>query len=190
MTLSEAADQCRQTGLSGWELIQFTQRLVAQTMRYSVENSLDSPQEAFQKGQGYCWHQAKALHLLLGELAIDSRLVHAFRCLFPEAVLMGVTVHRFVSGHVWCRVTVGGEEKDVCPGSPDNVPGRLHFTPLSKVREWNKAMDSSPITYGHSQPQPQEQIPQGNARGTVIYQTDNIKTSRDWLVLSISYHVA
>ena len=141
MQLDEAAERCKQTGLDGWALVAHAQRLVAGTMRYSVENSLDNPQVAFAKGQGYCWHQAHALNRLLQTLGFHSRLVHAFRTLFPETVLMGVTVHNFISGHVWCRVDIDGTEKDVCPGSPQNTPGVLHFTPLSKVREWNKVMD-------------------------------------------------
>lgn len=141
MTLTEAADECRQSELTGWELVAFAQRLVNRRMRYSVENSLDRPAAAFAKGQGYCWHQAGALNEILLSLGFDSRLVHAFRNRFPETVLMGVPVYNFVSGHVWCRVRLNGGEKDVCPGHADNVPGQTHFTPLSRVREWNRGME-------------------------------------------------
>lgn len=138
MNLKQAAQQCRATGLQGWDLVAYAQKLVNRTMRYSVENSLDMPEQAFENGQGYCWHQASALNIILRELGMDSRLVHAFRNRFPETVLMGVVVHNFVSGHVWCRVRIRGEERDVCPGHRDNVPGKVHFIPLGKVREWNK----------------------------------------------------
>ncbi len=141
MTIQEAIVACRETGLTGWELVAYAQALVSRTMRYSVENSLDSPAAAFAKGQGYCWHQAKALQGILHGLGLQSRLVHAFRNLFPETVLMGVPVHNFVSGHVWCRITIDGVEKDVCPGNPNNVPGTVHFQSLSPVRKWSRTMD-------------------------------------------------
>lgn len=138
MNFITAAEICRNTGLTGWELVEFAQRLVNQNMKYSFANSLDTPQAAFEKGHGYCWHQSSALHMILMELGINSRLVHAFRNLFPEVELAGVIVKNFVSGHVWCRVTIDGIERDVCPGSIHNSPGVVHFKPIGKVMEWNK----------------------------------------------------
>ena len=134
MTIEEAAQQCRGTGLSSWELVACAQALVNRQMTYSYTNSYDSPEAAFEKGQGYCWHQASALNGILTRLGIQSRLVHAVRNEIPETVLEGVTLKPFVSGHVWCRVTVDDEEKDVCPGRPGNSPGVIHFKPISPVR--------------------------------------------------------
>jgi hypothetical protein len=105
-------------------------------MTYSYSNSYDTPAEAFEKGYGYCWHQASALNTILSQLDINSRLVHAFRNRIPDTVREGVTIKSFVSGHMWCRVTIDGVEKDVCPGHPDNRPGIIHFKPLSPVRNW------------------------------------------------------
>ncbi len=133
MTIEDATRVCRETGLSGWELVAFAQRLVAKRMAYSYFNSYDMPEAAFEKGMGYCWQQAGALNLILTGLGIDSRLVHAFRNRFPDVVRDGVTIHIGESGHVWCRVRIDAEEKDVCLGNPDNEPGKLHFEPLSKV---------------------------------------------------------
>ena len=141
MNLESATEICLETGLAGWELVESAQRLVNRNMKYSVEKALDSPQVAFEKGQGYCWHQASALNAILRELGFDSRLVHSFKNFFPEAELAGVIANGFVSDHVWCRVTIDGIEKDVCPGSKANVPGVIHFRPLSKVLEWNKRIE-------------------------------------------------
>jgi transglutaminase-like putative cysteine protease len=141
MNLTTAADMCRESGLFGWELVEFAQHLVNRNMKYSVENSLDLPPAAFEKGKGYCWHQASALNVILRELGFNSRLVHAFRNRFQETEIMGVTVHDLVSGHVWCRVAIDGVEKDVCPGSGSNAPGSVHFIPLGKVREWGKGIE-------------------------------------------------
>ncbi len=141
MTFESAAQRCRETGLTGWPLVAEAQRLIGKTIRYSVENSLDSPEAALTKGQGYCWHQASALNVILQELGFESRLVHAFKNHFPEVELAGARVQDFISGHVWCRVTLEGEEKDVCPGHRDNTPGVTHFTPMTKVLEWNKGIE-------------------------------------------------
>ena len=46
-----------------------------------------------------------------------------------------------ISGHVWCRVTIDGVEKDVCPGSKDGLPGVIPFRPLGRVRGWNPLID-------------------------------------------------
>ena len=140
MTINEAITQCQGTGLAKWALVEYAQKLVAANMNYSYSNSHDMPDVAFEKGMGYCWHQASALNMILTALGFNSRLVHAVRNQFPEKVFEGVTIPPFVSGHVWCRVRIGGEEKDVCPGRVTNSPSVLHFTPLSKVKEWGKAI--------------------------------------------------
>ena len=141
MTIDEAVLQCRGTGLAGWELVACAQALVSAQMTYSYTNSYDTPEQAFEKGRGYCWHQASALNGILAKLGIQSRLVHAVRNEIPETVLEGVTIPPFVSGHLWCRVTVDGEEKDVCPGRATNSPGVIHFKPISPVREWGPVIE-------------------------------------------------
>ncbi len=140
MTINEAVKQCEETGLNDWALVAYAQKLVAANMKYSYSNSLDMPAEAFEKGRGYCWHQASALNMILTALGFHSRLVQAMRNQFQGKVFEGVTLPPFVSGHVWCRVTIDGEEKDVCPGRIENSPGVLHFTPLSEVKEWGRVI--------------------------------------------------
>jgi len=110
-------------------------------MKYSITNSFDTPQEAFEKGRGYCWHQAKVLNKILIELGFNSRLVHAYKNLFPEVELENTIVKDFVTGHVWCRVTIDRVEKDVCPGNEKNTPGVTNFKPIGKVYEWNSRID-------------------------------------------------
>jgi hypothetical protein len=135
-TIHQAIEECKASGLAGWELVEFAQKLVANHMRYSYFNSFDMPDRAFEKGQGYCWQQAGALDRILKGLGFDSRLVHAVQNRFPDVVRDGITIHIGVSGHVWCRVKIGNQEKDVCPGNPANSPGSLHFVPLSKVKDF------------------------------------------------------
>jgi hypothetical protein len=136
MTISDAIAQCKSTCLTGWELVEYAQKLVAGNMKYAYFNSFDMPEKAFEKGMGYCWQQAGALNSIILGLGLRSRLVYATRCRFPDVVRDGVTVHIGVSGHVWCRVEISGEEKDACPGRETNSPGKLHFEPLSKVKDF------------------------------------------------------
>lgn len=141
MTIENAIQICKDTGLKGWELVAFAQSLVNQNMKYSITNSFDSPKEAFEKRKGYCWHQAKVLNKILIDLGFNSRLVHAYKNFFPEVELEGVVVKDFVTGHLWCRVTIDMVEKDVCPGDAKNMPGITQFKSLGKVHEWNSCMD-------------------------------------------------
>lgn len=132
-TIDDAIRVCRETGLTGWELVKFAQSLVNRRMPYSYFNSYDFLEKAFERGMGYCWQQSGALNIILKRLGFDSRLVHSVRNEFPDVLREGVTIHIGVSGHVWCRVRIGSDEKDVCPGSADNIPGKTHFKPLGKV---------------------------------------------------------
>jgi transglutaminase-like putative cysteine protease len=106
-TIEDAVLMCRETGLEGWELVAFAQRLVSKRMTYSYFNSFDMPDTAFEKGIGYCWQQSGALNKILKSLGFDSRLVHSVRNTFPDVVREGVTIHIGVSGHVWCCVRIG-----------------------------------------------------------------------------------
>lgn len=137
MKIEEAVIQGRNSGLKGWELVEFARKLVASHMKYSYSNSFDMPGTAFRKGRGYCWQQAASLNKILKGLGFDSRLVYAVKNLIPEKYFEGVLIEEHYSGHVWCRVKIAGAEKDVCPGSINNSPGKLHFTPVSEIKEWN-----------------------------------------------------
>lgn len=136
MTVQQAIEQCRQTGRRGWELVEYAQKLVAGNMRYSWFNSFDMPGRAFEWGMGYCWQQAGALNGILKALGIDSRLVYTTRVQVPCRVIDGVSLPAHISGHVWCRVRLSGEEKDVCPGSTENSPGVTQFQVLGRVRDF------------------------------------------------------
>jgi len=137
MTIKDAIAACQASGLTGWDLASHTQALVCAQMTYSYDNSFDFPLRAFARGKGYCWQQAGALNLILRGLGFESRLVHAMRNRFPDVVRGGKLVHIGVSGHAWCRVTIDGVEKDLCPGNPANRPGVIHFEPLSAVRNYS-----------------------------------------------------
>lgn len=129
VTVEDAVEACRKTGLQDWTLVEYAQTLVAEKMVYSYCNSWDMPEKAFAKGRGYCWQQAGALNALLSGLGIETRMVHAMRNYFPDEDLY--------SGHVWLKVRIGNTELDVCPGDKNNRPGKIHFKPISPIKKWN-----------------------------------------------------
>ncbi len=137
MTIKEAVETCLQSGLFGWNLVEYAQSLVNKAMAYSYNNSFDMPSKAFEKGKGYCWQQAKTLQRILNFLGFKCYSVYATKNQIPEAQFKNIKVKAHISGHVWCRVEIGSEVKDVCPGNVNNEPGQIHFTPLSKIRKWN-----------------------------------------------------
>ncbi len=137
MDINEAVNQCKQSGLSGIELIEYAQSVVSSNMKYSYTNSFDLPGKAFRRGRGYCWHQASVLNRILRKSGFESRLVYSARNIVPEKLYDGIVAKEHVSGHVWCRVRYDGAERDVCPGNINNRFGKVHFRPLSKIRRWN-----------------------------------------------------
>ncbi|HCC35561.1 MAG TPA: hypothetical protein DEQ02_08000 [Ruminococcaceae bacterium] len=77
MTIKEAVETCLQSGLFGWNLVEYAQSIVNKAMAYSYNNSFDMPSKAFEKGKGYCWQQAKALQKILRSLGFKCYLVYA-----------------------------------------------------------------------------------------------------------------
>ncbi|NLI55222.1 MAG: transglutaminase family protein [Clostridiales bacterium] len=145
MEIQQAIDECRAQPLSGWELVAYAQSLVQQHMAYAVDNSTDTPQAAFEKGRGYCYHHAHVMCDLIDALGFQCQIVYAFRTFFPEVVVSGVQLRRLTSGHMWCRVRLDGATQDVCSCDPGNAPGKLHFRPKSKVRPLTPLIDR--LTY-------------------------------------------
>jgi transglutaminase-like putative cysteine protease len=135
-TIPDAIAACRRSGLSEWELVAYAQQLVAHKFTYSRLNTWDTPARAFKRGKGYCEQQALALKAIYDALGITTRPVFALRSAFPSKMVDGVRWPGGVSGHAWLRVRIGDEERDVCPGSVENTPGRTQFRPLSPVRSW------------------------------------------------------
>jgi transglutaminase-like putative cysteine protease len=136
MTIADAVAACRRSGLAGWELVAYTQQLVAHKFTYSRLNTWDTPARAFARGWGYCEQQALALKAIYDALGIQTHPVFALRCVFSPKLVDGVWWPGWVSGHAWLRVQVGDEERDVCPGSVANTPGHAQFQVLSPIHTW------------------------------------------------------
>jgi len=139
-TIDDAVRYLRNTGKTGWALVAAAQKLVNAKMEYSRRNGWDTPARAFRRGMGYCQQQATALLIILHTLGIEALPVQAFRCQFPAATIHGYHDPGGISGHTWLVVTIDGVEKDVCPGHPENAPGKVHFEVLSRKRAYGPVM--------------------------------------------------
>lgn len=126
-TMDDAVAHCAQTGLRGWELVAYAQKLVARKFHtYSALNLWDPPGRAFLYGMGYCTQYNLALNQLLDRLGVATKAVFSLQVrVFDEA--------EWTMGHTWLRVTVDGETRDVCAGRVENEPGNVHFAPIRAV---------------------------------------------------------
>jgi hypothetical protein len=130
-TLDDAVAACRRSGLQGWELVTFAQRLVYRKFRYySCRNLWDTPAQAFRRGMGYCTQYNLALKQILARLGFDVRVVFSLKVRVADAP-------EWTMGHTWLRVCVAGETRDVCAGHADNLPGRVNFVPIAPVLTGN-----------------------------------------------------
>ena len=126
-TIADAVQVCRRSGLGGWELVTYTQRLVHRKFAfYSCRNLWDTPAQAFRYGMGYCSQYNLALKQLLDRLDIETQAVTAFKVRVRDNP-------EWAMGHTWLRVQVHGEVRVVCAGHADNLPGRVNFTPMALV---------------------------------------------------------
>ena len=134
ITIQDAIRKSRETGFSGWELAGYAQILAARKFTYSRRNSWESPEKAFARGMGYCYQQSLALQKIYDGLGIPSTLVYG-QGYFPESTIHGVIEPASKQNHAWLEVKMNGESRYVCPGHPDNAPGRYHFTIKTQVKE-------------------------------------------------------
>jgi hypothetical protein len=133
-TLEDAAAACRRTGLAGWDLVTYAQRLVYRKfVCYSCRNLWDTPAQAFRRGMGYCTQYNLALQQILERLGFDVQAVFSLRVRVPDEPDWSM-------GHTWLRVRVDGETRTVCAGHADNLPGQVHFTPAAPVWPGNNVV--------------------------------------------------
>ena len=131
VTIDDAAEACRQSGLQGWDLVAHAQQLVNQKFTwYSTRNLWDTPARAFEHGMGYCTQYNLALQQLLDRLGFETQVVFC-----PRVRVLDDP--DWAMGHTWVRVRLDGEERDVCAGRAENLPGRNHFEPLLPVLPGN-----------------------------------------------------
>lgn len=132
-TIDDAVEVCRRSGLQGWALIAYAQHLVARKFTYSRLNTWDMPSRAFERGMGYCEQQVLALKRIYDRLGIACTPVFSLGCEFPPKLVDGALWPGGRTGHAWLRVSLAGEERDVCPSSVENRPGVTQFKVVSRV---------------------------------------------------------
>lgn len=117
MKLDEAINLCRGTGLSGWEMVGYVNRLVNENMEYSVDIPFTMHRKAFRIGKGYCVQQAFCVRDILKTLGYRVQLVYCRKAIFKDT---GTT-----SGHTWCRVSIDKKSKMCAHAILTIIPERL-----------------------------------------------------------------
>jgi hypothetical protein len=133
-TIEDAVVACRRAGLHGWPQVTLAQQLVSHTFRYySCRNLWDTPAQAFRFGMGYCTQYNLALKQILDRLDFETQTVFSLH-------VRVVDTPEWTMGHTWLRVRIGGEVREVCAGSPGNLPGRVNFTPVAPVWQGHRPL--------------------------------------------------
>lgn len=126
-TVDDAIATCRNTGLQGWALVACAQRMVRRKFAiYTTRNVWDTPMQAFEHGMGYCTQYNLALKQILEGLGFETRAVFCLK-------VRNLADQRWTMGHTWLRVTIDNEQRDVCAGHLQNLPGQNQFAPLWRV---------------------------------------------------------
>lgn len=132
--LDSAAATLSQERLTGWPLVEGAQSLVHERFQYySCLYWWESPSTAFTRRRGFCVQYNTALQGVLHRLGFDCDLVHASRVRLAHDP-------DWRMGHVWVRVTIDGEVRDVCAGSSATDNGSVRFEPLTPVRRFGVPM--------------------------------------------------
>lgn len=130
-TLEDAVRVCRESGRSGWDLVEYAQQLVHRKFtRYSILSLWEPPGMAFEKSRGYCNQYNSALWTILNELGFDAQRVFATR------VRQDINPW-WRMGHTWVQVTLDGRTLDVCASLATNRPGEVSFIPVTDVRPFH-----------------------------------------------------
>jgi transglutaminase-like putative cysteine protease len=131
--LTEAVAACRASGGTGWDLVDYSTRLVnARFETYSVLHPWESPAVAFRQRRGSCTQYNGALAAILREIGFEAWLAYAWRVRLDDRPDWSL-------GHAWVRVRVGTEVRDVCARSARNRPGLVHFEPVGRVHTMGAA---------------------------------------------------
>ncbi|WP_341730236.1 hypothetical protein [Brooklawnia sp.] len=130
--LHEALADCLESRLDGWELVDYTTRLVNDKFtRYSIWHLWENSGQAFKNSRGFSEQYNLALARILSGLGFNVQAVHAGHVRFdPERP--GTSTWR--NGHTWVRVSYQGDTRDVCASRAGHRAGRVSFTALSDVR--------------------------------------------------------
>lgn len=151
-TLADAVVACRETGLAGWDLVEYARRLVHRKYaQYTIVKLWENAPSSFRNSRGYSSQYNGALALLLTELGFEVERVWATR------VRYGPTPEPWWrTSHSWVRVTHEGRTRDACAFDGDAPVGDVSFVPLTEVRHFGKRtrrntrIGMTPFIYGRA----------------------------------------
>jgi hypothetical protein len=125
LTLTDAVNSTNAGELEGWALVTHLQKLVSGKMSRDMHNPWDSPEAAFIRGGGQDFQKTLVLKILYQRLGIPARLVFA-KIAFDD--LNPLSQQKVpLLGHIWIRVDMKGESRDVCPPPYQNPSGGCFF---------------------------------------------------------------
>ena len=132
-TIADAVRVCRETGLTGWELVDHATHLVHDKFStYSAWHLWERPAVAFTHSRGYCNQYNLALAAVLRGLGFEVSAVHASR------VRMWHSRPWWHNGHAWLRVTHAGRTLDVDASQASNRAGSVGFVPVTEIRPFTR----------------------------------------------------
>ncbi len=108
LSLDAAERLCRDSGLAGWQLVDFAAQLVSEQFQaHSLWHLWENPATAMRNRRGWAGQYNLALEALLRRLGFDTLLVHASR-------VRGLGANPWwQAGHTWVRVAIDGRMRDV-----------------------------------------------------------------------------
>ncbi len=126
--LADAVIACQETGLVGWDLVDYATGLVHRKFsHYSFWHLWETSERAFINSRGCAEQYNMALGRVLHELGFKVQPVHSSR------VAMGNDPW-WHAGHSWLQVTHERRTLDVCASMPTNKAGEVGFVPYAEVR--------------------------------------------------------
>lgn len=138
ITLSDAVDNCIQSGLEGWELVTYAHNLTAGKMCMDRFNPWDSPVSAFVRGGGQDFQRTLALKEILDQIGISNTLVYSRLDFSADDPERENSIPIF--GHIWIRVRMGDEIRDVSPPRAEYSSKDCFFVTQPSTRVFSSSM--------------------------------------------------
>lgn len=128
-TVDDLIDEAHASGLRGWELVDRATELVHGSYdHYSAWHLWESAATSLAHGRGASVQVNQVLARVLEGLGFEVEVVHAAR------VRLGRHPW-WHAGHLWVRVSIADDQRDVCAMTAGNRAGQVAFTPLTEVRD-------------------------------------------------------
>ena len=134
VTIDDAVAHCRDTGRTGWDLVEYARMLTHRKYsQYSILTAWESRDRSFAMSRGFSSQYNGALAVILTRLGFEVQPVFATR------VRTGPEPNPWWRmGHSWLRVQHDGRWADVCAYFADGPVGAVTFVPVTEVRTFGE----------------------------------------------------